>query len=150
MKTIKRLSTIVALGIFGLSTISCLNTDDGDNFYTTDGYFAATKINVNTDSIQPVGQQTNIQITFTTESSCQNFVTFKELKDSNDSIQIIGAYGTQTSGNSCVVEKQSITKTYKFIPKKAGTNTIRVWAGKDLIDPTKDTYIEQDLDIKAQ
>lgn len=150
MKLLKQLNILAIVGILGLTTISCLNNDDGDNVNTTDGFFAATRINVNNDSIQPVGKQTNVHITFTTNNSCQNFVTFKELKDSNDSIQNIGAYGTQISGNTCLNENKSITKTYKFTPKKVGKNTIRVWAGKDVIDPTKDIYIEQDLDIKAQ
>lgn len=150
MKAIKRLSTLAVVGILGLSTFSCLNTDDSDNVYTTDGFFVATKINVNFDSVQPVGQQTNVHVTFTTNSSCQNFVTFKELTGSNDSIQNIGAYGTQTNGSTCVTDKKSVTKTYKFTPKKVGVNTIRVWAGKDPIEPTKDIYIEQTLDVKAK
>lgn len=149
MKTIKRLSTLAFVGILGFTTFSCLNTDDNGNSYTIDGFFAGTKIDVNQDSIQPVGQQTNVHVTFTTNNSCQKFVTFQTLKGGNDSIQNIGAYGTQSSGSTCVDEKKSVTKTYKFTPKKAGRNTIRVWAGKDAIDPTKDIYIEEVLEIKA-
>ncbi|MGL5234289.1 MAG: hypothetical protein ACRC8Z_06010 [Empedobacter falsenii] len=150
MKTIKKISTLAVVALLGSTTFSCLNTDDNDNVYTTDGYFAGTKIEVNQDSIQPVGQPTNVHVTFTTNNSCQTFVTFKELKESNDSVKSIGAYGTQTNSNTCLDEKKSITKTYKFTPKKAGKNTIKVWAGKDIIDPSKDIYIEQVLDIKEK
>ncbi len=150
MKSIKQLSTLAAIGILGLTTFSCLNTDDNDNIYTADGFFPGTKIEVNQDSIQPVGEQTNVHITFTTSNSCQSFVTFKELKESNDSIKNIGAYGTETNTSTCVNEKKSVTKTYKFTPKKAGKNTIRVWAGKDVIDPSKDIYIEQTINIKEK
>lgn len=150
MKTLKKISMLAVVALLGSTTFSCLNTDDNDNVYTTDGYFAGTKIEVNQDSIQPVGQATNVHVTFTTNNSCQTFVTFKELKESNDSVKSIGAYGTQTNSNTCVDEKKSITKIYKFTPKKAGENTIKVWAGKDIIDPTKDIYIEQVLDIKEK
>ncbi|TGN26794.1 MULTISPECIES: hypothetical protein [Empedobacter] len=148
MKTIKRLSSLAFMGLLGLTTFSCLNTDDNDNIYTTDGFFVGTKIEVNMDSIQPVGKQTNVHVTFTTNNSCENFATFRELKESNDSVKNIGAYGTLTSGNNCIKETKSVTKTYKFTPKRTGKNTIRVWAGKDVVDPTKDIYIEKILDIK--
>lgn len=150
MNLIKNLSIFALVGFSSLAITSCLNSDDDNDVYTTDGYLVATKIDVNQDSIMPVNNPTNIHITITTTNSCQAFVTFKTLNGSNDSIQQIGAYGTQTNSKNCVEEIKSITKTYKFTPKKVGENYIRVWAGKDPINPSKDIYVEKILDIKAQ
>lgn len=147
MKTIKKLSTIAVLAILGFGITSCLNTDDNNSF-SIDGYLNGTEINVNNDSINPVGQPTNVHITYKTTNSCQEFIAFRVLNNSNDTIHNIGVYGRQTNGSgNCLDVVKTYTKTYKFTPKKAGKNTIRVLAGIDPIDNTKNIYIEKTLDI---
>jgi len=148
MKTIKKLSTITVVAMLGFGVSSCLNTDDNNNF-SVDGYLNGTEINVNNDSINPVGQVTNVHITYKTTNSCQEFIAFRLLNNTNDTIHTIGVYGRQTNMNgACLDEVKTFTKTYKFTPKKAGKNKIRVLAGIDPTDNTKNIYIEKTLDIK--
>lgn len=148
MKTIKKISAIAAIAILGFGVTSCLNTDD-NNSYSIDGYLNGTEINVNNDSINPVGQVTNVHITYRTTNSCQEFIAFRDLNNTNDTIHTVGAYGRQSNvgGNNCLDEVKTHTKTYKFTPKKAGKNVIRVLAGVDPVDNKKNIYIEKTLDI---
>jgi len=128
MKIIKLLSTLSLVAGIGFSTVSCLDSD-GDENYTTYGFLPATSLDINHDSIQPVGKATNIKITYSLTGNCQSFLEFKKLGTSTLTTTDIGAYGSQDNSSGCTNDIRYETKTIQYTPTTAGQNIIRVWAG---------------------
>lgn len=131
MKIIKLLSTLSLVAGIGLSTVSCLDTENDDN-YTTFGFLPATNLYINHDSIQPIGKPTNVKITYSLTGNCQKFIEFKKLSTSTPTSLDIGAYGSQDNSVGCTNDIRYETKTINFTPTESGKNVIRVWAGNDL------------------
>lgn len=127
MKINKLLTGLILLSAIGLTTISCLD-DDGDNNKNY-GLLPSTNLNINHDSIQPVGKPTNIKITYKLKGNCQSFIEFRKLPGSTTTITEIGAYGYQNNSISCSADEKFETKSIKITPITAGKNIVKVWAG---------------------
>ncbi|UWX65949.1 hypothetical protein NZD85_08540 [Empedobacter stercoris] len=146
MKLMKKLSMFALVSALGLSTFSCLD-DDGD--FTNYGFLPTTDIYVHKDSIMPVGEKTNIHVTYQKANSCQNFIQFSSLSGDTKFKHHIGVYASQASGSSCVQELTSETKTLNFTPKEAGQYTLKFWTGNN-IESNKPIYDSIILDIKEK
>ncbi|MCA4775909.1 hypothetical protein OBK16_05110 [Empedobacter falsenii] len=146
MKLMKKLSMFALVSAIGLSTFSCLD-DDGD--FTNYGFLPTTDIYVHKDSIMPVGEKTNIHVTYQKTNSCEKFIQFSLLKGSEDFKHNIGVYASRTNDNSCKQELSLETKTLEFTPKKAGQYTLKFWTGnkENSNEPIYDSII---LDIKEK
>ena len=147
MKLMKGLSIFALVGFMGLATTSCLNNDDQD--FTQYGFFPTTSVDVNNDSIMPVGETTNIRVTFEKSNSCQQFVNFNNLDPNTGLVHKIGVYGSQNPGGDCAQQISYETKTLKFTPKTEGKYTLKFWAGT-IPNTNTATYDSIVLDIKAK
>lgn len=147
MKMTKLFSYLLALVFVGLTTISCLDDDSNEPFYTY-GFIPATAIDVNLDSIQPVSQTTNVKVTFNLAGSCQEFVEFRRILPAEENELKVGIFGSQENNVSCTNDIRPTVKTLKFTPTTSGEQTIRVWAGKD--PGGADIYISKTITIPAE
>ncbi|ATL44540.1 hypothetical protein OZ664_12505 [Elizabethkingia sp. HX WHF] len=130
------------LGIFGVIFTSCLGDNRGDNVMY--GYLATTKIEQK--EIKPVGESSKLSITYTTTNTCQAFVQFQLVKNTDNVIEL-GVVGSQKSGDGCTDKVEDKIVEYPFTPTKAGIYTFRFWAGKN--SDNTDKFIEEKVEIKA-
>ncbi|MBQ0147428.1 MAG: hypothetical protein KBS93_03090 [Flavobacteriaceae bacterium] len=147
MKVIKLITYFTMLMFVGFTTISCLNDDDSSEEYTSYGFVPASKLEYNIDSVGPIKKPTNIHVTFELKGDCQDFVEFKDIASSASDVKNFGVFGSQKNNSSCTNDIRIVTKTYRFVPTKAGENTIRVWAGKL---NGEDIYISETIQIPAE
>lgn len=147
MKMTKLFSYFLLLLFVGFTTISCLDDDSNEPFYSY-GFIPATAIDVNLDSIQPVSQPTNVKVTFNLAGSCQEFLEFRRILPSDANDVKIGVFGSQKNNAECTNDIRPTVKTLKFTPTTAGEQTIRVWAGKD--PGGDDIYISKTITVPAE
>ncbi|MET7037271.1 hypothetical protein [Elizabethkingia miricola] len=131
------------LGIFGVIFTSCLGDNRGDNIMY--GLLATSKIEQK--EIKPVGEQSKLNITYTTTNTCQAFVQFQLIRNENNVIDL-GVVGSQKSGDACADKIEDKIVEYPFTPTKAGTYTIRFWAGKN--SDNTDKFIEEKVVIPTK
>ena len=129
-----------------LTTVSCLK-DDNDP-YDTFGYIPATGFFFREDSIQPVNKPTDIHVTFKVAGDCQDFIEFRELPSLEPNSAKVGVFGKQRNNVSCENTERTETKTLKFVPRRAGEQTLEIWAGKDAAGT--DIYISRTFTVPAE
>ncbi|MBS7333129.1 hypothetical protein [Faecalibacter bovis] len=147
MKMTKFFSYLFLLVFIGVTTVSCLDDDSNEPFYTY-GFIPATAIDVNLDSIQPVSQPTNVKISFNLAGSCQEFLEFRRILPADANDTKIGVFGSQKNNSACTNDIITTVKTLKFTPTTAGEQTIRVWAGKD--PGGADIYISKTITVPSE
>ncbi|MBO6212203.1 hypothetical protein [Algoriella sp.] len=146
MKLIKKLSIFALVGFSSLAVTSCLNNDDNND--STPGFFETTIVEVNKDSINPVGKMTNINVSFNLSNSCQKFENFTNIGSNYDTIYI-GVAGSQSYGSNCTQKTVLKTEVLQFTPKKAADYYLKFWTGK--YENGKNKYgIVKKITIKAQ
>ncbi|HAY3507851.1 hypothetical protein HZP84_12700 [Elizabethkingia anophelis] len=138
----KFLKLAILLGVFGVLFTNCLGDNRGDNVIY--GFLVTTKIEKK--DIKPVGEQSKLNITYTTTNTCQAFVQIQVAKNENNVVDL-GVVGSQKSGDMCADKVEDKTVEYAFTPTKAGTYTFRFWAGKN--SDNTDKFIEEKVEIKA-
>lgn len=72
----KFLKLAILLGVFGVLFTNCLGDNRGDNVIY--GFLVTTKIEQK--DIKPVGEQSKLNITYTTTNTCQAFVQIRSSK----------------------------------------------------------------------
>lgn len=146
MKMKKFLSYFIGIFILGFAISSCLD-NESENEFTSYGYIPASQINFNADSIQGMNKPTNIHVTFALKN-CQKFIEFRGLTSAENNISNVGIFGSQNNDGSCTEETTLVTKSFKFYPRIAGENIIRVWAGKNASG--EDQYISKTINIPVE
>jgi len=147
MKIAKSFAYLLLFIFVSLTTVSCLNSDDNDNFLTY-GFAPATSITYNQDSIQPVGKPTKFNVEFTLTGSCQNFIEFRGLNTSPLAKSTdVGVFISQENNVNCSNTVRIVTKSFTINTLKAGENTVRAWAGKN--DIGEDIFVSTTINIPA-
>ncbi|MCT4124046.1 hypothetical protein HZP71_15475 [Elizabethkingia anophelis] len=120
---------------FGICFISCSDVDKRDNI--TYGYLTATQVEAT--EIRPAGELSKLQVTYSTNNTCQSFTQFRILKNMNN-ITNVGVIGSQIYGKQCTDKKEEKKHEFNFRPPQAGEYTWKFWAGRNNDQSSK--YVE--------
>lgn len=115
--------------------IGCSDIDKRDNI--TYGYLTAT--HVEAIEIKPAGELSKLQVTYSTNNTCQSFTQFRILKNMNN-ITNVGVIGSQIYGKHCTDKKEEKKHEFNFRPPQAGEYTWKFWAGRNNDQSSK--YVE--------
>ncbi len=98
--------------------IGCSDIDKRDNI--TYGYLTAT--HVEAIEIKPAGELSKLQVTYSTNNTCQSFTQFRILKNMNN-ITNVGVIGSQIYGKQCTDKKRREKSTSLIFVRPKLENT---------------------------
>lgn len=138
----KILKYVLLVGFLGVILSSCLSEDRND--YLVYGNLPTVEVTVIGEP-KPLGQETEIEVTYKTSNSCQTFVDFQSMKEDGEEKTLkIAVVASQRSGDDCLQKEEFKKQTLKFKPSTSGVYTLKFWSGANDQTPT---YITRTITI---